>query len=302
VRRPAPGPETTIDDALTQMAGLLDEADIDQARLEARGLLQSALGVDHAALIMHGARALGPDFVRVNVLLARRLTHEPLSRILGKRAFFGLDFHLNAATLDPRPDTETLVEAVLAREKAFAHDSRQAAGPNILDIGTGTGAILLALLANLPDARGVGVDVVAEAVEMARANATRLGLAGRATFQQGDCLNGDYLERMVDRFDVIVSNPPYIPSAEIETLEPEVRLHDPRLALDGGVDGFDFYRRLVGTAPGRLVEGGLLAFEVGFGQADVVAGLMSAAGFGAIGCVRDLGGIERVVLGVAPVR
>ena len=294
--RAALGPEMTIDGALALIASLLTEADIDQPRLEARGLLQSALGVSHAALITQGALALGADAARVEALLARRLAHEPLSRILGQREFFGLDFHLNRATLDPRPDTEALVEAVLAHEKLTERTGIRGAGLTILDIGTGTGAILLALLANLPAARGLGVDLAAEAVEMAHANADRLGLFGRARFRQGDCFEG-----IEERFDIIVSNPPYIPSAEIGGLDPEVRLHDPILALDGGIDGLDFYRRLVTEAPARLVAGGLLAFEVGFGQADAVAGLMRQAGFRDICRRRDLGEVERVVLGESPV-
>lgn len=290
--RALPGPETTLGEALALVAGALIKADIDEPRHEARVLLLRALGLDLAAFITKEAQPLGAGAERVNELLARRLAHEPISRILGQREFFGLDFHLNAATLDPRPDTEILVEAVLAHE--VSRGARDKA-PLILDIGTGTGAILLALLAHLPEARGVGVDLAPDAVEMAQANAARLGLAARARFQQGDCMAG-----ITDRFDIIVSNPPYIPSAEIGLLEPEVRLHDPLLALDGGNDGLDFYRLLVREAPARLAEGGVLAFEVGFGQADAVAGLMSNAGFRAIARTRDLSGTERVVLGVTP--
>lgn len=285
-------PDVTIADAIRQAHAVLLAADVEEPRLEARLLVASAISGDLAALILREKQPLGEAAGRLDALLARRVTREPISRILGQRAFYGLDFHLNAATLDPRPDTEALVEAVLAHVDAGA--GRNAAW-RLLDIGTGTGAILLALLANLPAARGIGIDLAAEAVSMAGENAGRLGLASRAAFRQGDLTQG-----LEERFDIIVSNPPYIPSGEIAALEPEVRLHDPVLALDGGADGLDFYRRLVAAAPACLVPGGFLAFEVGFGQAGAVSRLMTDAGFLALRLARDLGGIERVVAGQAP--
>lgn len=289
---PGISPDVTIAEAIRQVHAALLAADVEEPRLEARLLVASAISGDLTALILREKQPLGAAAGPLDGLLARRIAREPISRILGQRAFYGLDFHLNAATLDPRPDTETLVEGVLAHIDAGAG---RAAPWRLLDIGTGTGAILLALLANLTVAQGVGIDIAVEAVSMARQNADRLGLASRAEFRQGDLMEG-----LDGQFDIIVSNPPYIPSGEITMLEPEVRLHDPVLALDGGADGLDFYRRLVATALARLAPGGLLAFEVGFGQAGAVTGLMADAGFRALRLARDLGGIERVVAGQAP--
>lgn len=285
-------PGVTIAEAIWHVHAALLEADVEEPRLEARLLVASAIGGDLTALILREKQPLGAAAERLAALLARRIAREPISRILGRREFYGLDFHLNAATLDPRPDTETLVEAVLAHVDAGAG---RGVPWRLLDIGTGTGAILLALLANLPAATGVGVDIAAEAVKMASENAGRLGLMPRAAFRQGDLMAG-----LEGRFDIVVSNPPYIPSGDIGALEPEVRLHDPVLALDGGADGLDFYRRLVAGAPALLAPEGLLAFEVGFGQAEAVTGLMADAGFRALRLRRDLGGIDRVVAGQAP--
>lgn len=289
---PGISPDVTIAEAIRNVHAALLVADVEEPRLEARLLVASAIYGDLAALILREKQPLGAAASRLVALVARRVAREPISRILGRREFYGLDFHLNAATLDPRPDTETLVEAVLAHIDASA--GRDAPW-RLLDIGTGTGAILLALLANLPAAQGVGVDIAAESITMASQNAGRLGLSSRATFRQGDLMEG-----LEGRFDIIVSNPPYIPSGEIATLEPEVRLHDPLLALDGGADGLDFYRQLVAGAPALLAPEGLLAFEVGFGQAEAVTGLMAEAGFRALRLTRDLGGIDRVVSGQAP--
>lgn len=285
-------PGVTIAEAIRYVHAALLEADVEEPRLEARLLVASAISGDLTALILREKQPLGGAAEGLAALLARRVAREPISRILGQRAFYGLNFHLNAATLDPRPDTETLVEAVLAHVDAGAG---RGAPWRLLDLGTGTGAILLALLANLPAATGVGIDISAEAASMASQNAGRLGLSSRAAFRQGDLMAG-----LEGRFDIIVSNPPYIPSGDIMALEPEVRLHDPVLALDGGADGLDFYRRLVAAAPAHLVSEGLLAFEVGFGQAEVVTRLMADAGFRALCLRRDLGGIDRVAAGQAP--
>jgi release factor glutamine methyltransferase len=236
----------TIAEAIRQVHAALLAADVEEPRLEARLLVASAISGDLAALILREKQPLGVAAGRLAALVARRVAREPISRILGRREFYGLDFHLNAATLDPRPDTETLVETVLAHVDAGA--GRDASW-RLLDIGTGTGAILLALLVNLPAALGVGIDIATEAVKMASENAGRLGLMPRAAFRQGNLMEG-----LEGRFDIIVSNPPYIPSGEIATLEPEVRLHDPLLALDGGADGLDFYRKL--GVRGRVRAGG----------------------------------------------
>ena len=281
-------PELSLAEAQRRIAAALVAADIDDSRLEARLLVMAATGLDLAGLIRHEQTPLGAAAGTLAGLVARRLAHEPVSRILGKRGFYGLEFGLNAATLDPRPDTETLVEAVL--EIVDARDGRQAP-LSILDLGTGTGAILLALLHVLPQARGIGVDIAPEAVTMATKNAAQLGFATRSRFVVGDMLEGVGAD-----FDLIVSNPPYIPSGEIAGLDPEVRLHDPSRALDGGADGLDFYRLLASKAGAHLKPGGWLVMEVGAGQAGDVLALLGRQGWQDCGTRRDLGGIDRVVL------
>ena len=222
----------------------------------------------------------------IRALARRRTTGEPIARILGEKEFYGLSFALSPETLVPRPDTETLVDAVLA---TVGRDAQ----PAILDLGTGSGAILLALLTELPNAIGVGVDLSSEAMATAARNAERLGIARRAQFRQGDWAAG--IER---RFDIVVSNPPYIASAEIAALPVEVREHDPYVALDGGVDGLAAYRAIVPDL-GRLMAPAAKAFlEIGAGQSAAVRQLAEAAGF-SCSFSRDLAGMERVaVLGM----
>lgn len=265
----------------------LAAAGIDTPDLDARLLIEHALGLTREALF---TRANDPvpesDAARLLALIDRRVAHEPVGRILGHREFWTLDLALNADTLEPRPDTETVVEAVLKD----IPDHR--APLRILDLGTGTGCILLALLAELPNATGLGVDLSPNAVAAATANAERNGLAGRARFQTGDWGDG-----LAERFDVVVSNPPYIPSADIAALAPEVREHDPLRALDGGADGLDPYRIIARQLPSLLTPGGIAALEVGQGQAGDVARLLAAAGIAVTGIFRDLGGVERCVRG-----
>jgi release factor glutamine methyltransferase len=279
-------PDMTLRAALAVATRALAAAGVDAPRPEARHLLMSALECDLTALVRRENLPLGADAARANALLVRRAAREPLSRILGRREFHGLDFALGPETLDPRGDTEVLVEAALAALAPLP-------APRLLDLGTGTGAILLALLHARPEASGIGIDIAAGAAQVAAHNAARLGLGERARF-----LVGDLFTPLTDeeRFDAILSNPPYIPSAVLETLEPEVRLFDPARALDGGVDGLDFYRRIIKEANRHLVSGGLLAFEVGVDQAEEVAALLRAAGFGAPDIRPDLSGIARVVL------
>jgi release factor glutamine methyltransferase len=215
--------------------------------------------------------------------LARRAGHEPVSRILGHREFWSLDFALGPATLDPRPDSETLVEAALA-----ACPDRPL---RVLDLGTGTGCLLLAVLHDRPAAFGLGVDRSEAAAGTARANARALGLADRAAF-----LVGDWATALDARFDLILSNPPYIPEAEIAALDPEVRDHDPHLALSGGADGLDAYRDLAVALPGLLVPGGTAVVELGIGQAADVAALFRAAGLDITATPHDLAGIPRCLV------
>ena len=216
---------------------------------------------------------------------------EPLSRILGRREFWGLEFALSADTLDPRPETETVVEAVLRRVL------NRNAPLRFLDLGTGTGCILLALLSEFPAAIGFGVDIALGAVMTALGNAATLGLGERAHF-----LVGDWGTAISGRFDVIASNPPYIGGAALADLPPEVALYDPRLALDGGADGLGAYRSLVFDLLRLLRPGGVFACEVGSGQAPAVAAILRARGFEVDGCERDLAGIARCVMARAPAR
>lgn len=260
-------------------------AGVEDATLDARILMEGALGLDAASIDQlrpFDSTAQG----RLDAYAARRLRGEPVWRILGEREFWGLPFRLSPATLEPRPDTETLVEAALA---ALKH--RRDEPLAILDLGTGTGCLLIALLSEFRAARGVGVDLSEEACVTARDNAALNGVADRAAIRQGEWTHG-----LSQRFDLIVSNPPYIPTAVIATLSEAVREHDPLLALDGGDDGLACYRALAASLPDALVPGGLAILEIGAGQGPDVTVLMSAAGLRFAGSRRDLGGHERALL------
>ncbi|WP_042703291.1 peptide chain release factor N(5)-glutamine methyltransferase [Azospirillum sp. B506] len=268
-----------------QAEAQLREAGVETPELDARYLLEHALTLARTDFITKSEQLIpDADAAHALALVERRAAREPVGRILGHREFWTIDLALNPDTLEPRPDTETVVEAVLA-----AIPDRKA-NLKLIDFGTGTGCILLALLSELPNATGLGIDLSPLAVEAAAANADRNGLAARARFQTGDWAKG-----IEDRFDIVVSNPPYIPSADIATLEPEVREHDPLRALDGGPDGLEPYRILAAELPRLLVPGGLAAFEVGQGQAEDVAALVEAQGLGDTAILCDLGGVKRCV-------
>lgn len=274
---------------LTRAIARLHAAHIENPQLDARLLFGHALGLDRAQLLSQSQRALTPEeTAKIDALIARREKRESVARILGKREFWGLDFALNEATLEPRPDSETLVEAVLRLWNA--NDGNQT--PRLLDLGTGTGCLLLALLHEWPNATGIGVDIALRAAQQASENAQNLGLAARAEFRMGDWLSALAPH---DTFDIVISNPPYIPAAAIANLMPEVRDRDPTRALDGGTDGLDPYRFLIPRLAAHLNPDGLAAFEVGQGQAPHVAEMFRAAGFQNIALHRDLGGIERCV-------
>lgn len=216
----------------------------------------------------------------------RRLAGEPFWRILGEREFWGLPFRLSPATLEPRPDSETLVAAALDRLGARRQDPLR-----ILDLGTGTGCLLVTLLSECPAATGIGIDLSGEACETARTNAALNGVAGRALFREGS-----WTEGLDGRFDLIVSNPPYIPSADIAALDAVVRDHDPRLALDGGRDGLDPYRIFAGTLRERLADGGHVLLEIGAGQEEDVKAIMREGGFIWLESRCDLGGHPRALI------
>ena len=269
-------------------------AGLDTPGLDARRLIAVACDVpDHAALSMPERRLATGDAQRLEGFLQRRLTREPVSRIVGRRSFHGLDLDITPATLDPRPETETLVDGVLNLIARGAVPG--GAAPRILDLGTGSGAILLALLRAVPNAVGLGVDISPAALEVANRNAARLGLGARATFQRSH-----WLSEIDGPFDVIVANPPYIPTRLLEHLEADVARYDPAAALDGGTDGLDAYRCLIAAAFDTLVEGGWLALEVGAGQAGDVAALCRTAAAALsdddIRVWTDLSGIARCVV------
>jgi len=281
----------TIDAARRALTAQLKANDIETPELDARLLIGGALHLDHTALAIQGLRALTSEEAQSIAHFAqRRIAHEPAARILGHKEFWGLDFSLSPETLVPRPDTETVVEAAL---EILRSESSTFKAIRIADIGTGSGAILLALLSELGDATGVGTDISAGALATAEANARRLGLIERASFVQ--C---DYAAALSGPFDLIVSNPPYIRSSDIATLDTDVREHDPHLALDGGADGLDAYRAIVPEAAALLGPGGALIFEVGHDQSDQVTHLMRDAGLIVPDMPKaDLGGIQRAVIG-----
>ncbi len=283
--------EQTIEVARRMLTARFEAAGIDSAALDARLLTGAVLHLDLTGLIAQGQHQLTmDDAARLEAFAQRRLAGEPVARILGTKEFWGLPLKLSADTLVPRPDTETVVEAVLEILRA---EGRTQTPLRIADLGTGSGAILLALLTELPDALGIGTDLSAAALDTAKANARDLGLASRADF-----IVSDYAVGLSDQFDVIVSNPPYIRSDDIAALAPEVRGYDPHLALDGGHDGLEAYRRIAPQAAMLLSPRGLLVLEVGQDQDDDVARLVTAAGLTVTGPARtDLAGTGRAVVG-----
>lgn len=288
----------TARDMVRAAASILEAAGKPDAATDARRLVAHALGVDRAALLRDPDRRADPEAcARLVEALARRLAHEPVARIIGERDFYGLSLSLGPATLDPRPDTETVVTVACHIARRLERSDR---GPlRLLDLGTGTGAIALALLSELPDATAVATDISEEALDVARRNARRHGLAARARFIQSH-----WLERVGGTFHLIVANPPYIPAGDIPSLEPEVAKWDPPAALDGGSDGLDAYRAILSDIDRVLAPGGWAVFEVGAGQAADVAALAVARGLATAPLdwplLRDLGGNIRCVVVATP--
>lgn len=282
---------TTVDEALAQAVARLGAASIAEPRLDARVLAGAALGLSREALLAHGEAAIAPEAAaRLADYVARRAAGEPVARILGRKEFWSLDFEVSADTLIPRPETETLIEAALGTV------SDRQAPLRVLDLGSGTGCLLLALLSELPNAQGVGLDISAGAVELAARNAARLGLATRATFLRGDFAT----EPKVRHFDIILSNPPYIPDGDIAGLAIEVARYEPRRALAGGSDGLAAYRLLAPQLVRLLAPTGRGFLEIGAGQADDVTAIMTAAGLTVAARHSDLAGIVRCLAVIAP--
>lgn len=281
----------TVDAARRALAARFKSGHIDSAELDARILVGAVLGLDLTGIIAAANRCLtSEEATRLEDFARRRLLGEPVARILGSREFWGLPLKLSAATLVPRPDTETVVELALEMLHAAPRPDRSR---RIADVGTGSGAILLALLSELPDAYGVGTDISEAALRTARTNAIYLKLDHRAGF-----VACDYAAALSGPFDLIVSNPPYIRSAEIADLATEVRDHDPREALDGGADGLEAYRALIPQAARLLRPEGALVVEVGQGQSRDIEGLMTATGLMLpVSAKADLAGVRRAVAG-----
>jgi release factor glutamine methyltransferase len=274
-----------VSECLRHAVLTLQAAKIETASLDARLLLQEALGLSREQLLLAMERPMPAGALgRYEALLTRRSAREPVAKILGRREFYGLEFAVTQATLDPRPDSETVVDAVLTvcadRQKPY----------RILDLGTGTGCLCLSLLKALPNASAVAVDVSDAALAVAQQNAQQLGLSSRVQF-----VASRWCDAVDGVFDVIVSNPPYIPRREIDDLALEVASFEPRLALDGGEDGLDCYREIMVQLPARLAKGALAVFEIGLGQHDALARLAEAQGLSARAMHKDLGGIIRAV-------
>lgn len=262
----------------------LEAAGIDMADLDARLIIRRHTGLDWADVIARPETEIeSRKLARIEVDIERRLSGMPVSRIFGSREFWGLEFVIGADTLDPRPDTETIVSVALER-----FQDRESL--SILDLGTGSGCILIALLHEMPQARGIGMDRSFGALEAARANAQANGVADRAAF-----FCGSWMESVGRAFDLIVSNPPYIPNRDMESLAVEVRNHDPILALDGGEDGLSCYRNILTQIKNRLNPEGTLLLEVGSGQADDVRRLVEDSGLSVRSVHPDLAGVPRVV-------
>lgn len=275
---------------LREATARLKAAGVDGPRRDAILLLSDASGIGADRLRIEPALEITPEAAaRFAELVGRRAAREPVSHILGRREFWSLDFEVSGDVLDPRPDSETLIQAVLDEVP-----DRQAS-LRLVDFGTGSGCLLLSLLHELPAAEGLGVDRSPAALAIAQRNAAKLAMAERCAWREanwGDGLHG--------AFDILISNPPYIESAAIGTLAPEVAEHEPRLALDGGADGLDAYRALMPHLVRLAAPGALIALEIGQGQEKAVAVLLAESGFGGIAGKADLGGITRVVVARKP--
>ena len=272
----------------------LTAAGIDNARFEARLLLAEASGLTIEQLVARGTDDVPANVVEMaRSLTARRVRREPMAYILGEREFWGLPFKVSPAVLVPRPDSETLIEAVLSLMPDRARAWR------ILDLGLGSGCLLLTLLREYPQARGVGLEASAEALAVAQENANALGVADRAQLIEGDWRRTGWAEALLQAlggpFDLVVSNPPYIASAAVPKLMPEVSSFEPRLALDGGAEGFDAYQVIIAASPRLVTAGGFMAVEAGEGQASEITRTFAAAGLTPRPPWKDLGGIDRVV-------
>lgn len=275
---------TDIGACLTEGAARLRAAGIDNARHEARLLLAHATGLSQATIIGYPEKRVD-GYETYAHLVERRAAREPMSHLIGRREFWSLEFEVTPDTLDPRPDSETVIEAALAFLPNLKAEVR------VLDLGTGTGCLIAALLSMLPAARGVGMERNPATAAVARRNLTALGFSDRANIVVGDWANG-----LSGTFDLIVSNPPYIPTVEIETLQPEVALFEPVMALDGGPDGLNAYRCIVSMLPGLLAKRGIAVLEFGDGQCDALSQIVLDQGMLVYDVRNDLSGTARCLV------
>ena len=279
----------TLAETLTAARRRLAEAGIADAAGDARTLIAGILSLTPTSFITDSGRVLGDaDRQEIDSALERRVAREPVHRILGHRAFSRLDLALSPETLEPRPDTEILVDTLVPHAERMVAETGRC---HILDLGTGTGAICLALLDLVAGATGVGTDLSAGALERAKRNSEANGVADRF-----ETVESDWFAAVTGTFDIIVSNPPYIVHSVIATLDDEVRLYDPILALDGGEDGLDAYRMIAAKAGDHLRDNGLVAYEIGYDQKGPVTAIMRENGFARIDAVQDFGGNDRVLV------
>jgi release factor glutamine methyltransferase len=272
----------TLHEWRDHITSILSQALFENASQEAKWLLEA---ITHKNCTLNFDYTLtSSEELKLNEWLERRLKSEPLSRIKGIREFWSLPFYINEHTLDPRPETELIVEAVIARSDVSTE--------RILDLGTGSGCILISLLYELKNATGVGVDINQGALDIAKINASQNGVSERTTF-----VESNWGENLKEQFDIIVSNPPYIPTTDIEELEKTVKDYDPHLALDGGADGLDCYRLIAKNMKHLLKEDGFFLFEIGQGQRRQVEEILKHEGFGNLFSLKDYNGIERVIGG-----
>lgn len=277
----------TYQECYEQGCRTLQAAGIEEAALDARLLLEAVCGTDRNNLLVHGEQPVAPEAEEKYLnWIRQRAEHIPLQQLTGEQGFMGLTFSVNEHVLIPRQDTEILVEEVLKE----LHD-----GMRVLDMCTGSGCILLSLLHYSNDCEGLGVDLSAEALEVAGRNVLKVLTPEKA--EHAHFLQSDLFEKVEGKFEIIVSNPPYIASAEVEKLMPEVRDHEPRMALDGTEDGLYFYRCIIEEAGKHLVSSGMLFFEIGYDQGQAVSELMRTEGYCEVQVVQDYAGLDRVVLG-----
>jgi len=276
----------TIKTLLTNIKEQFTAQGIENPVLDARLVMQEVLNITHEEILLNNNRVITANESKaLSILVSRRLKREPISRILGKRAFWKHEFKLSDKTLDPRPDSETIIQSVIS---SFNKNDEL----NILDLGTGTGCLLLSILNEFPNSKGVGVDISSGAIDIAKENAKEIGISKKVNFIDSDWKNME----LNNSFNVIISNPPYIENSEIESLEPEVKNFDPYLALAGGNDGLDSYKEIIKILPKLLKKDGKIFFEIGYNQEVPVKEMLAHNGFSVIEVTQDLAGISRCIV------